>query len=201
MELKERILEKAKEMFFQFGIRSVTMDDISNALGISKKTLYQHFADKESLADAMTEQFMSHEQCKMEELQQLSENPVAEVIAGSHGMREMLATMNPVLLYDLQKYHPKIWKKYLLQKEFFKSLVKENLLKGIETGYYRKDLNPELLAILRMETVEIVFNTQLFPPAKYGLVETQEAIIDHFLRGIVTDKGLIVYEKLINQIN
>ncbi|HEX6193727.1 MAG TPA: helix-turn-helix domain-containing protein, partial [Chitinophagaceae bacterium] len=55
MDTKERIQNKAEELFMQFGIRSVSMDDIANNLGMSKKTVYQYFVDKDELVEAVVQ--------------------------------------------------------------------------------------------------------------------------------------------------
>ncbi|MFT5883952.1 MAG: AcrR family transcriptional regulator [Arcticibacterium sp.] len=196
VEIKERILIKSQELYFTRGIRSVTMDEIAAALGISKKTIYLHFSDKRSLVEASTKHFLAQEKCAEKKIYEASTNPVEEIILSTQLMREMLTNINPAIFHDLQKYYPKTWKHYLAHKEDFRDVVLRNLNEGIKQGLYRPDIHPAILANLRIESVDMAFNPVAFPPIEFNILDVQLAFIDHFLRGIVTEKGLKVYEEI-----
>ncbi len=196
MEVKERILEKAQELYLKLGFRRVTMDDIATELGMSKKTIYQHFADKNALVEECSSYFLNKEKCREQEVAEQANDPIEEIIMSTKMMREMLGTINPVAFHDLQKYYPKAWAQYLQHKSHFLEVVKNNLLKGIEKGLYRADLDIEILSRLRIESVDMAFNPDIFPEKKYRLLDIQLAFIDHFIRGIVTEKGLKAYEAI-----
>jgi AcrR family transcriptional regulator len=106
MEAKERILQKAHELFNRYGIRSVSMDEIAAQLGISKKTVYQYYADKDELVSAVFNGIMSHnkEQCLKD--RQIASNAIHEVFLAFDMVKEMFAEMNPAVLFDMEKYHP-----------------------------------------------------------------------------------------------
>jgi TetR/AcrR family transcriptional regulator, cholesterol catabolism regulator len=193
MEL--RILQKADAMFLRYGLRSVTMDDIAKELGISKKTIYLYFADKDALIDKVTEYMLEEEKNKAEEIYKVSKNPIEEIFLSTKMMKEMLQNINAVLFYDMQKYYPNSWQKYLDFKMHFLEIIKRNLNEGIFQKLYRADINVEILAKIRVEIVDMGFNMELFPPSKFNILDIQLENIDHFLRGIVTPKGLEVYEK------
>ena len=194
--MTERILEKAEELYFSLGFRRVTMDDIAVELGISKKTIYQHFEDKNALVEAVSKNFLNKEKCREEEFSSSITDPIEEMIVATRIMREMITHINPVVFHDLQKYYPKAWSHYTEHKEHFKQVVKQNLIKGIEQGFYRESINVEILSRLRIELIDVAFNTTIYPVKDFQLLDVQLAFIDHFIRGIVTDKGLKAYEAI-----
>jgi TetR/AcrR family transcriptional regulator, cholesterol catabolism regulator len=193
MEL--RILQKADTMFLRYGLRSVTMDDIAKELGISKKTIYLYFSDKDTLVEKVTEYMLQEEKNKAEEIYNISKNPIEEIFFSTKIMKEMLQNINVVLFYDMQKYYPNSWKKYCDFKVYFLEIVKRNLQEGIIQKLYRAEINVEILAKTRIETVDMGFNIELFPANMFSVYDIQLENIDHYIRGIVTPLGLEVYEK------
>src|SRR6476469_8001074 len=119
MEAKERILIKTHELFNRYGIRSVSMDDIATQLGMSKKTLYQYYTDKDELVNAVIEETLQKNQSQCVESRRKMENAIHEVFLSMDMVREMLSNMNPSLLFDMQKYHPAAFKKFLAFKDDF----------------------------------------------------------------------------------
>ncbi len=195
VDIKERILSSSEELFFRFGIRSVTMDDIAKALGISKKTIYIHFKDKYEIVEGVAEQTLNRDKCEAEEVHKRARDPIDEIIQSTKHMREMVANIHPALLYDLQKYHPKAWKRYVGHKEGFVKIVLRNLIQGQQQGLYRQNIDPEILARFRVESIDSAFDTTIFPTKQFRLIEIQLQLIDHFLHGILTPRGLELYEK------
>ncbi len=196
METKERILQKADELFFRYGVRAVTMDDIAQELGISKKTIYQHFPDKDSLVYEVAVKSFECDKAEMHKTHQEAKNPIEEILISIEYLRKNFGNMNPMTLNDIRKYHPKTWELYGEHKQFYmKEAVVRNMKEGIEQGLYRADINIDVLAKLRMEEVELGFEQSIFPFSKYKAIEIQEIFIDHFLRGIMTEKGLGLYKK------
>jgi hypothetical protein len=107
-----------------------------------------------------------------------------------------MESINPTLLFDLQKFHPKAWSEWVSHKnEYMQEAIVNNLAQGIEAGYIRPGINPEILAIIRIELVQVAFNNEVFPHSRFKLPEVQEQLFDHFVYGIVTDKGRKLYEK------
>lgn len=196
METKERILQGAEELFFRYGIKSVTMDDIAKHLAISKKTIYQFFEDKNELVETLMSIGLKKDECEFRQIQKDSENVIVEVFNMMKHMGNMFSKVNPNIFYDLQKYHPKAWLQF---KEFkhncMARMVEDSIERGIREGLVRTDLNAKVLARLRIEQVEMGFNSEVFPPDKFKLLDVQLAMIDHFLHGICTLKG----HKMINK--
>jgi AcrR family transcriptional regulator len=190
MEMQERIRQKADELFRRYGIRSVTMDEIAAQLGISKKTIYQFYADKDQLVDAvaMDEIRYSQQCCQRDQL--LSANAIEEIFRVMEFVEIMFRNMNPSMLYDLEKYHPSGYKKFLEHKnKFLYDMIKRNLERGIQEELYRPEINVEILTRFRLESMMLALNTEIFPPSKFNMVTLQQEIIEHFLYGVATIKG------------
>jgi TetR/AcrR family transcriptional regulator, cholesterol catabolism regulator len=195
-ETKYKILTGAEGLFMKYGIRSVSMDDIARQLSVSKKTLYQHFADKDELVTMMSQQHMRRDVKEYEELTNASENSIDELNKISLQIKCDMEDMNPSLLYDLQKFHPKAWALWLDHKnDFIKSSIVRNLKQGISEGYFRAEINPEMMGISRLILIEAAFDGNLFPKDKFNLVNIQSQFFDHFVYGLCTDKGRKLYEK------
>jgi TetR/AcrR family transcriptional regulator, cholesterol catabolism regulator len=198
--VRERILDKAQELFFRYGVKSVTMDDIARELGISKKTIYQHFEDKNAMVYAGVAHHFECDRSIVEKVQMEAPDPIAEVVMTSEMMRQTMAGMNPTAIFDIKKYYPQAWdlfSKY--KKEFILEIVKQNLKKGVEMGLYRANINSEIIARLRLEQIEMGLDPYIFPLNQFNPLDTQLELLDHFLRGIVTLKGLNLYEQYLNK--
>jgi AcrR family transcriptional regulator len=190
MEVQERIKQKADELFRRYGIRSVTMDEIAAQLGMSKKTIYQYYADKDQLVDAVAidEIGFSQESCLKD--MEASSNAIEEIFRVMEFVEVMFRNMNPAMLYDLEKYHPSGYRKFLEHKnKFLFEMIKRNLERGIHEELYRPEINVEIMTRYRLESMMLAFNPELFPPSKFNLVTLQQEIIEHFLYGMATLKG------------
>ena len=189
-EVQVRIRQKADELFRRYGIRSVTMDEIASQLGISKKTIYHYYADKDELVDAVAvdEIKFSQESCTKD--MAMSANAIEEIFRVMEFVEVMFRNMNPSMLFDLEKYHPSGYKKFLEHKNrFLFEMIKRNLERGIKEELYRPEINVEIMTRYRLESMMIAFNPELFSPAKFNLVSLQQEIIEHFLYGLATLKG------------
>jgi TetR/AcrR family transcriptional regulator, cholesterol catabolism regulator len=194
MEIKERILNKASEMCFRFGIRSVTMDDIAKDLGISKKTIYQHFDDKDEIIYQVMQSEMAKDKCEWADLEKMSKNLLDKMKNTVDLMRKTMEGMNPAIIFDIKRYHPRAWNVFENhKKDFMMDNVTKDLNQGIKEGMFRSEINVEFMAKYRMEQVELGFNPDVFPTNKFNIVEIQTTLMDHFIRGILTEKGLKEY--------
>lgn len=200
MEIRDRIKNKADELFCRYGIRSITMDEIATQLGISKKTIYQYFADKDELVDAIIEDTLSfsREKC-LTDKQQAVDAP-HEIIRALDFMEEMFRNMNAMMLYDLERYHPRAYKKFIdFKNKFLLQTIRENLEWGIRDGLYRSEIDVELLSRFRLEGMMIAFNQELFPTSRYNLAHVHTSIIEHFLFGVASPKGYKLIQKYIEE--
>lgn len=197
MELSDRILTAAASLFERIGIRSVSMDDLSRSLGMSKKTIYQCFRDKDEI---VTKYCHYHRQKQIDALNSIYENsPSAlhELVAMTKHMREMVAKLNPGMLYELSKYHPNGYHVFLEHKhKDILPMISRSIQRGVNEGVFRSDLNVAIIARLRMEEVQLAFNPDVYPPDQFKIVEVQEQLLSHFLNGVLTPEGKKAYEAL-----
>lgn len=197
VEVKDHIISESDKLFCQYGFKSVTMDDIARHLGMSKKTIYMHFCDKNEIINTVIDLKLSSQKCLIKTNIETSENAVHEAFFAVTNMKQMLSNMNPILFYDLQKYHPKAWSyfKEFREKHLY-SAIYDNLLAGIKEGYYREDIKPDILTQMRLEQIDLIFNMNSnYTNGKYGIVQVMTELTEHFLYGICTING----HKLINK--
>jgi TetR/AcrR family transcriptional regulator, cholesterol catabolism regulator len=196
MENKERILQKATDLFMRYGIRSITMDEIAAQLGISKKTIYQFFTDKDEIVEAVVS-----EECKKNELECIgfrssSENAVHEIVIAVRETEEMLSAMNPLIMYDLEKHHPRSFKKLKdFKYQFLYKQIKENLQRGIDEELYRPEIDIDIVAKHRIESSFMGFNQDVFPHNRYKMIDVLFEIAYLFLYSVTTLKGRKLIEK------
>jgi AcrR family transcriptional regulator len=179
---------------FQNGLRQVTMDDLATQLGISKKTIYQYYKDKDDLVKAIVGFELKSHQIMCHNCESKAENAVHEMFLVMETIKEMAKTMNPGTLMELEKYFPSafdIIKKH--KEEFFLSLIKGNINKGIQQGFYRSDLEVDILSKFRLETIFIPFNLNIYPLSKFDTVNVHAQLMEHFVYGLMTVKG---YEEM-----
>jgi len=190
MEIQERIRQKADELFRRYGIRSVTMDEIATQLGMSKKTIYQYYTDKDQLVDAVAvDEIQFSQECCMKDAA-VSANAIEEIFRVMEFVEVMFRNMNPSMLHDLEKYHPVGYRKFLDHKnKFLYDMVRKNIERGIKEELYRPEIDIEIMSRYRIESMLLGFNTELFPPSKFNLVKLQQEILEHFLYGLATLKG------------
>jgi AcrR family transcriptional regulator len=200
MENKDRILEKANDLFMQYGIRSITMDEIAAQLGISKKTIYQFFTDKDAMVEAVVNELINRNEEDCRGFILSAENAVHEIFLAMDFTQEMLKAMNPQIMYDLEKHHPVAYKRLKQYKyQFLFSTIKENLERGAREEIYRTDLNIDLTTRHRIESAFMPFNQEAFPQNKYPMNQTCQELAILFLHSICNPKGKKLIEKYLNE--
>jgi AcrR family transcriptional regulator len=195
VELRKKIIEVATKLFRLRGIRAVTMDDIAREGGMSKKTIYQEFKDKSQLVYEAFSAFLERDECRLKEIFDQEDGVIEHFIQVSGFMRERYAGMNPLILNEIRRYYPQSWKRF---EEFKKGHAMKSMVqimeRGRRLGYFREGINVEILAAMRME--QITFDYESFPTGlEYSMGELQYQIFDHFIHGILTDKGRAAYLK------
>lgn len=191
MEVRDKIIERAGELMLQYGIRTVTMDDISRDLGISKKTIYQYFKDKKDLINRITEVSLDLERERFGSTETESENSVHSLILISQCLRESMKDMKLNILNELQKFYPEAWAMYEdFKRDTMLCSITRVITKGQEEGYFRKELDAELMAQMRIEQVQaVMLNPNILSREKYTLAEIQMQMFDHFAHGLFTIEG------------
>ncbi len=190
MEIQERIVVKAHELFMRYGIRSISMDEIASTLGISKKTIYHSFKDKDALLDNVLEIEMNRRECNCSKTKEICENAVHEIFLAMDFMEELFAGLNPSFLFDLEKYHSVSYKKFSEHhNKYLFETIKDNIERGKEEGLYREEINSDILSKFRIGSMFLIFNMNYFPHGSYSLPQLGAEITDNFLHGLVTEKG------------
>lgn len=196
METEERIVVKAHELFMRYGIRSVSMDELAGHLGMSKKTIYQFYKDKDALVDGVLNIEMNRTECDCGRTRSTCENAVHEIFLTMDIIEEMFKGFNPSILYDLEKFHPKSYLKFTEHhNSYLYTIIKDNLDRGIAEGNYRSTINTDIIAKYRIGTMFMIFNTNYFPVGKYSLAVLCIEITDNFLNGLVTQQGIDLINK------
>ena len=196
MEPQEKILKCALELFFKYGIKRVTMDDIAKELGMSKKTIYQFYKEKDDIVNQLCNIEMIQHEKEMIELYELSKDPVHEIMLISKKMREMMQKINPMFFMDLQKYHPIALVRFQkFKKECAFAHIKRNIIKGMEEGIYRPDIDVDFVANYRLSQLDMLMFTNQFSFEKVSFTKSHELLLDMFVHGVCTIKG----HKLINK--
>ena len=191
---RTRILEIATEQFSRYGVRAVTMEDIARLAGISKKTIYQEFSDKKDLVKEAFETILEADRKRLTFILDTEDGVIEHLVKTSKMMRERLQNMNPMAIMEIQKYFPEAWKMF---EDFKERVIREDLVnvleKGKELGYFRPEIDSQILAKVRINQITSAFDPENFGRADYNLAEEQMVLMDHFLHGIFTDKGRMAY--------
>ena len=192
ISLKEKILQTATKAFAEKGVKEVKMDDIANALSISKRTLYEIYGDKESL---LFEVVKMHTQHRREQLRAYGEegHHVIEIIMEAYRLRVKEShDVNPAFYVDIARY-PKIVKYMENQREENKELFMQFMQRGVKEGLFRSDVDYSILPHLFEAIAQYVMKVSLYN--KYSLEEIFTNLLLVPLRGFSTEKGL----KILNE--
>ena len=196
MDVKERILAKAADLFLRYGIRSITMDEIATQLGISKKTIYQFFTDKDDMVSAVIDVEIRKNEFECNLSRDQAENAVHQIFLALESLEEMLKYTNPLMLYDLEKHHPQSYRKLKEYKyQFLYQMIAANIQWGMDEEIYRPDLQKDIVAKSRIEQAFLVFNPDVFPHTKYKISEVNNELAMLFLHAITTANGKKLIEK------
>ncbi|MFT3902101.1 MAG: TetR/AcrR family transcriptional regulator [Niabella sp.] len=197
--MKTRILCQTQQLFMQYGIRSVSMDDIAGSLGISKKTIYQYYKDKNSLAKDFVSHVVSNSCDNAECVGSGAANAIEEVLLETDSVDELFNYMNPVVIYDLQKYFPEAYGIFAnYRDEYIYNSIKSNIERGIAEGLYREDLNVEVATRFRVESFMLLFSPENYNRLNISMLEIHRELCYFFLYSLVSSKGyklLTKYQK------
>lgn len=196
MDTLEKILSKAEELFFTYGVKNTTMDDLSRALGASKKTLYQFVTDKADLVNRTMEGHLKLEQSQIEEILKQAPNAIEEQLSIARHVTGHMKGINPAIVSDMLRFYPAAWQKFTDYKmTFIYNVMLNNMKRGMEEGLYRDDLNPDILAKIYIARMDLIIDQKLFPFAKYDFVSVYSETLNYHMHGIASAKGLAYLEK------
>jgi len=188
--MKDKIIQKAADLHFKYGIKNVTMDQLAKELGISKKTIYTYFLSKDDLVEQTADYIFDKIQSEIDKIYSLKLNPYQELFQVKNVIKGMLANTKITPYYQLKKYYPEIAEK--LEKRKFDSMMEfleHNINKGIKKGYYKDDLDKEFIKRIYFANVRSINDEELFPPDKFDMPQLMDTFLSMFLSGISTKKG------------
>jgi len=202
MSTEEQILKGAEELFFRYGIKGITMDDVAKHLSVSKRTIYEKFPNKDAIIEILLKQHFDKHLEEFKKYRHSSSDAIEEIFMMLQPVKELFNAINPRLLFDLKKFHPQAWEEF---QKFKKTALREtlvtNMKRGIKEGLYRDDINISILATLRIEEVELAWNSEIYPSSEYNLAQVQICLLEHFLFGVTNIKGHGVAERYKKQLN
>jgi AcrR family transcriptional regulator len=194
--MKDAILRKSAEIFLKYGFKSVTMDDIANELGISKKTIYKYYNNKVELVDEAISNLHESMHESIDSICHAGFDAIEENFEIKKMFKDMFKNSDDSPMYQLEKYYPKTFKK-IISNEFamFKDCIVKNLEKGTSEGLYRQNLDIELITKLYFSLAMSVYDTKLFTHDKNTVNKLELKVLEYHTRAIATPKGLAVLEK------
>ncbi|QLE00912.1 TetR/AcrR family transcriptional regulator [Galbibacter sp. BG1] len=200
--MKEKILDKATEMFLTLGFKSVTMDDIAESLGISKKTIYQHFKTKTALVEASVFYLFDSICNGIDFICEASHNPIEELFHIKKFASEYLKDDKSSPQFQLKKYYPKIYERIIWKQfEVMYDSVKENIKKGVDTGIFRPEVDVDFTSRIYFSGMVSIKDTELFPSDIYKPSDIAEKFLEYHIRAIATEDGLKILNEFINENN
>ena len=201
MDLKDRIIHESSTLFYSNGIRSITMSDIANELGISKRTLYEVFRDKEELLEKCVDFHMSKAEQEMNVLVQSSGDVIDTLMRIYAKHLQGVRDVNKSVMHDLRKYHPNIYKKIESRQHEDVGLFTPLFKTGVSEGLIREDLNHEIMFYLLKAQFKALMDDEFIFTNKFSTDEFIRTIILNFVRGIATPLGVNKIDAIIKELN
>lgn len=193
--IRNRILDKAGELFFQFGFKRVTMDDIARDLGMSKKTLYLYVDGKDALVESFVLRFLEQTLAAALARFQGAEDVVQLTQKLFPFLRERLSMISPVMMGDMQRYYPHLWEQInerrMVVLSHYMGLIERDRARGL----IRPEVNPKVMVKIIMTVVQEVANPATFLELQVPIHEVMETFLTLMLRGALTSQGRAGFEE------
>lgn len=203
MEAKRKeIAEKVCKLYREYGIKSVTMDDVSRSLGISKKTLYTYFTDKRDLVCGVMEVNEHNRAIDFAIPEKENISAIDELFYYYKIQVKMIKDHKPGFIYDLKKYYPDLYQSFqdIKRKRILENVIK-NLVKGKKEGLYRDEINESVISRLNLMRIEGIMNSTTFKLDEIVSPEFFSEIFKYHVYGIVNDKGRELFNEKIHNLN
>ncbi len=201
MGIKDEILARSEQLFMRLGIKSVTMDDVSRELGVSKKTLYQHFENKDRLVEEVIITHVERDQACTEAIANGAKDALDEMVNLGVYLTSHIEAVSPSTLFDLQKYYFKTWELLIKkQDEHIMNSIVQNIEKGIAGGLYRADMNPTMIAKIYAKSTYMILEEMANPNSNYSRKQMIWELHNYHVHAIATQKGLAIWAKYNSEI-
>ncbi len=191
VEQERDIIDAAVGLFLKYGIKSITMDEISRQMAVSKKTLYRFFKDKQELVEKALETMLKQQKCTIDAVMDKGLNALEELFEVYNHVNEMIKEHNPALEFDLQRTYPGLFKRMREQhrSNIFQA-TERNLLKGKSEGYYRKDLDAAIIAKLHVVRLENFMHSDIITIDELHSKKFFKEVFKYHLHGVLSTEGL-----------
>jgi AcrR family transcriptional regulator len=191
---KSKILENSAKLFLRLGIRHVTMDDIANDLGISKRTLYENFESKESIISKIVDFHIDNERTQFEKIRSESENAIEMMIRLSTLIFHMYNKLHPSVMSDLKKFYSSSWTCIEgFHNEAIRDIIEQNIRLGINEGLYRSDIDPVVLSLLFIKQLQLFSDEMILNLEMKSKQEIIQQFFDYNMYGLMSEKGIEYY--------
>ncbi len=196
-EQRERILQETEIRIKRYGYKGLNLDELARELGVSKKTLYQHFGDKKSLATESVKQMLHREECIFNDIYELRKSTLNMMLSISQHIRKMIRGINPVAFQEMKRFLPEAWEMFVQHREsHMHDMLVECLKRGVQEGVFRDDFDIEVIVKMRMHQIEMAFDPEIFPQERFEPGHVQQEFFIHFFNGIATTKGVEQFKTL-----
>ncbi|SNR23843.1 TetR/AcrR family transcriptional regulator [Flavobacterium sp. ov086] len=197
--MKEKIIAKASELFLKLGFKSVTMDDIAGEMCISKKTIYKYFCNKEVLIEESTSTVHRQVHEVIDTIVAKGYNAIHENFEIRESFQNMFQNnIDTSPLYQLKKHYPEIYHNLMTHEmDQCNHYFKDNILKGMNEGLYRKDLNIDIY-VKFYYTLIFHINETTISEREAQKIELEA--LEYHTRAMATEKGIIELEKQLKKI-
>ncbi len=201
LEIKSRILETAKENFFNNGFSKTTMEEFAQSMGMSKKTIYKFFPSKDDLIREITHEKLHaiHSQCESIRNDESIEF-VDRIKLTINFLTSRMQEMKPLFALDIQRTMPELWKEV---EDFRNEKVKNDfalmITKGVELGIFRKDVNVQVFVLMYTSAMRGIINPEVLSQLPINLSQAYQAAVTVFFEGMMTDEGRIKYRSKLNE--
>lgn len=200
--MEEMILAKAKELFLSYGLKSITMDDVAKSAGVSKKTIYQFFEDRNELLKAIVDDLIDQHSKLFTQCQEQADNAIHEVLLQATIPFNVWATVHPGFFFELEKSLPELWKRLELHREkiLFPGIL-ANLEKGKTEHLYRVDIDVLFTAEIRIHQLRNALNPRQFTERRVSVSQLAGGLTQFYLQSITTEKGKKILHKYLKNKN
>ena len=191
--MKDKIINKAKEMFLRLGFKSITMDDIACEMCISKKTIYKYFSNKDILIEESIQMVHKEIHETIDKIVAQNFNAIEENFEIKRMFKEMFKSAESSPIYQLKKHYPEVYAKALTsQIEVCETCFRNNILKGMNEGLYRENLDVDNYIKFYYT---LIFNINENTASGIEAEELELKALEYHIRAMATLAGIVELEK------
>ena len=196
--MKEEIVKRALNDFMQYGFKTFTMDDLASKMGISKKTLYEHFPSKNDLVEAVLDYALDMSCKNVEAFVQGDGSVIENVYRNQKKVKEIFNINSDRPIWELQKYYSKTYER--MEIEFAKSdarFIDKLLENGWKEGLFREDINVNFYKTFYSSVQRLRYVANTFPEREFPFWDTIYTLMEYFFRILVNEKGMKELERVL----